>query len=68
MIDYKSAGVNIDVGNEIVDRIKDKVKKTFFPVMEANLTLSFDHRVLDGGAAGRLLSRVSELMKKPEDL
>ena len=38
------------------------------PVTEANLTLSFDHRVLDGGAAGRLLSRVAALMMKPETL
>ena len=30
-------------------------KGQFVPVMEANLTLSFDHRVIDGGAAGRLL-------------
>jgi pyruvate/2-oxoglutarate dehydrogenase complex dihydrolipoamide acyltransferase (E2) component len=36
--------------------------------MEANLTLSFDHRVIDGGAAGRLLQRVAELMSKPEQL
>ncbi|MDP2586979.1 MAG: phosphoribosylformylglycinamidine cyclo-ligase [Candidatus Komeilibacteria bacterium] len=28
-IDYKSSGVNIDVGNEAVKRIKDKVKSTF---------------------------------------
>jgi pyruvate/2-oxoglutarate dehydrogenase complex dihydrolipoamide acyltransferase (E2) component len=36
--------------------------------MEANLTLSFDHRVLDGGAAGRLLSRIADLMSRPEKL
>ena len=36
--------------------------------MEAQLTLSFDHRVLDGGAAGRLLQRVSELMRQPAKL
>jgi pyruvate/2-oxoglutarate dehydrogenase complex dihydrolipoamide acyltransferase (E2) component len=46
----------------------DSVKSQFVPVMEANLTLSFDHRVLDGGAAGRLLQRVAELMSKPEQL
>jgi pyruvate/2-oxoglutarate dehydrogenase complex dihydrolipoamide acyltransferase (E2) component len=46
----------------------DPVKGQFVPVMEANLTLSFDHRVLDGGGAGRLLQRVAELMSKPEKL
>jgi pyruvate/2-oxoglutarate dehydrogenase complex dihydrolipoamide acyltransferase (E2) component len=43
-------------------------KGQFVPVMEANLTLSFDHRVLDGGGAGRLLSRVADLMEHPERL
>lgn len=42
--------------------------RTFEPVTEANLTLSFDHRVLDGGAAGRLLSRVCALLAEPEKL
>jgi pyruvate/2-oxoglutarate dehydrogenase complex dihydrolipoamide acyltransferase (E2) component len=46
----------------------DSVKGQFVPIMEANFTLSFDHRVLDGGAAGRLLQRVAELMSKPEKL
>ena len=40
----------------------------FVPVMEANLTLSFDHRVLDGGAAGRLLARVAALLSEPTRL
>jgi pyruvate/2-oxoglutarate dehydrogenase complex dihydrolipoamide acyltransferase (E2) component len=44
----------------------DETKQRFVPVTEANLTLSFDHRVLDGGAAGRLLSRIGTLMSKPE--
>jgi pyruvate/2-oxoglutarate dehydrogenase complex dihydrolipoamide acyltransferase (E2) component len=43
-------------------------KQQFIAVMEANLTLSFDHRVLDGGAAGRLLSRVAALLQTPEKL
>jgi pyruvate/2-oxoglutarate dehydrogenase complex dihydrolipoamide acyltransferase (E2) component len=46
----------------------DETKKQFVPVMEANLTLSFDHRVLDGGAAGRLLTRIADLMSRPEKL
>jgi pyruvate/2-oxoglutarate dehydrogenase complex dihydrolipoamide acyltransferase (E2) component len=46
----------------------DAPKDRFVPMMEANLTLSFDHRVLDGGAAGRLLSRIAELLGSPEKL
>ena len=33
----------------------DPVTHTFQPQTQADLTLSFDHRVLDGGGAGRLL-------------
>jgi pyruvate/2-oxoglutarate dehydrogenase complex dihydrolipoamide acyltransferase (E2) component len=43
-------------------------EQKFVPSMEANVTLSFDHRVLDGGAAGRLLARVAQLLQKPEEL
>jgi pyruvate/2-oxoglutarate dehydrogenase complex dihydrolipoamide acyltransferase (E2) component len=46
----------------------DAAKSQFVPANEANLTLSFDHRVLDGGAAGRLLSRIASLMQEPEKL
>jgi pyruvate/2-oxoglutarate dehydrogenase complex dihydrolipoamide acyltransferase (E2) component len=46
----------------------DEAKGQFLPVMEANVTLSFDHRVLDGGAAGRLLARVAQLLASPEKL
>jgi pyruvate/2-oxoglutarate dehydrogenase complex dihydrolipoamide acyltransferase (E2) component len=46
----------------------DPAKGQFVPIMEANLTLSFDHRVLDGGAAGRLLARIAALLAKPENL
>jgi pyruvate/2-oxoglutarate dehydrogenase complex dihydrolipoamide acyltransferase (E2) component len=46
----------------------DEAKGQFVPVMEANLTLSFDHRVLDGGAAGRLLARIAQLLATPEKL
>lgn len=46
----------------------DEARNQFVPVTEANLTLSFDHRVLDGGAAGRLLSRIAQLMEQPAAL
>jgi len=46
----------------------DEKKKQFVPVIEACLTLSFDHRVLDGGAAGRLLQRIGQLMGQPDKL
>jgi len=46
----------------------DAAKNQFVPVTEANFTLSFDHRVLDGGAAGRLLARIAELLSQPEKL
>jgi pyruvate/2-oxoglutarate dehydrogenase complex dihydrolipoamide acyltransferase (E2) component len=46
----------------------DEEKGQFVPIMEVNLTLSFDHRVLDGGAAGRLLARVAGLFSQPHRL
>lgn len=55
-----SAGVKRPVWSDHVD--------AFIPVTEAELALTFDHRVIDGGEAGRLLKRVAELMSKPEDL
>jgi len=44
----------------------DPTTKDFVPITEAQFTLSFDHRVLDGGAAGRLLLRVKDLLGAPE--
>jgi len=46
----------------------DAEKEEFVPQTEAHLTLSFDHRILDGGAAGRLLQHVGKLLQTPEDL
>lgn len=46
----------------------DEARQQFVPVTQANLTLSFDHRVLDGGAAGRLLNRVKDLLEDPRRL
>jgi pyruvate/2-oxoglutarate dehydrogenase complex dihydrolipoamide acyltransferase (E2) component len=50
-----------------VPRWSEEVNQ-FIPVTEAEITLSFDHRVCDGGAAGRLLSMVAKLLQEPEKL
>lgn len=42
--------------------------EAFIPAVQAELLLTFDHRVVDGGGAGVLLKRVSELLQKPENL
>jgi pyruvate/2-oxoglutarate dehydrogenase complex dihydrolipoamide acyltransferase (E2) component len=46
----------------------DEEKKEFVPRTEAQITLSFDHRSIDGGGAGRLLKRVIELLAAPKQL
>lgn len=46
----------------------DESTNQFVPRTEAELTLSFDHRSLDGGGAGRLLKRVIELLQDPAKL
>jgi len=46
----------------------DESKAEFIPITEAQITLSFDHRSLDGGGAGRLLKRVIELLESPATL
>ena len=46
----------------------DESKNEFVPKTEAQITLSFDHRSLDGGGAGRLLKRVIELLEDPAKL
>ena len=43
-------------------------KKQFLPRTEAQITLSFDHRSIDGGGAGRLLKRIIELLENPKEL
>lgn len=42
--------------------------ETFIPATEAELLLTFDHRVVDGGGAGVLLKRVAALLQHPENL
>jgi len=46
----------------------DESKNEFVPKTEAQITLSFDHRSIDGGGAARLLKRVIELLEDPKKL
>ena len=46
----------------------DEAKKEFAPKTEAQITLSFDHRSIDGGGAARLLKRVIEFLEDPTKL
>ena len=46
----------------------DASKTEFVPKTEAQITLSFDHRSIDGGGAARLLKRVIELLEDPKKL
>ena len=42
--------------------------QAFVPVTQAELMLTFDHRVVDGGDAGLLINRVQDLLQTPEKL
>jgi pyruvate/2-oxoglutarate dehydrogenase complex dihydrolipoamide acyltransferase (E2) component len=42
--------------------------EAFLPASVAEIFLTFDHRVVDGGGAGVLLSRVSEILQQPGNL
>jgi pyruvate/2-oxoglutarate dehydrogenase complex dihydrolipoamide acyltransferase (E2) component len=46
----------------------DETKNEFIPKTEAQITLSFDHRSIDGGGASRLLKRVIGLLQDPTKL
>ena len=46
----------------------DETKNEFVPRTEAQITLSFDHRSIDGGGASRLLKRVIERLENPKGL
>jgi pyruvate/2-oxoglutarate dehydrogenase complex dihydrolipoamide acyltransferase (E2) component len=41
---------------------------SFVPELRAELTLTFDHRIVDGGAGGRLLGSLVRLLATPEAL
>jgi pyruvate/2-oxoglutarate dehydrogenase complex dihydrolipoamide acyltransferase (E2) component len=58
--------LGLGVGKKVP--VWDENKKEFIPRTEAQITLSFDHRSIDGGGAARLLKRVIELLEDPKKL
>jgi pyruvate/2-oxoglutarate dehydrogenase complex dihydrolipoamide acyltransferase (E2) component len=46
----------------------DEATSQFKPKQMADLTVTFDHRVIDGGASGKLISRLVALLENPEGL
>lgn len=58
----------LGIGAGIKKPVWSKEVETFLPATEADLMLTFDHRVVDGGGAGVLLKRVAALLQVPEGL
>jgi pyruvate/2-oxoglutarate dehydrogenase complex dihydrolipoamide acyltransferase (E2) component len=48
--------------------IWDEATSQFKPKQMADLTVTFDHRVIDGGASGKLISRLVAILESPESL
>jgi pyruvate/2-oxoglutarate dehydrogenase complex dihydrolipoamide acyltransferase (E2) component len=48
--------------------IWDEATSQFKPKQMADLTVTFDHRVIDGGASGKLISRLVAILENPESL
>jgi len=46
----------------------DEASGQFKPVSMAELTITFDHRIMDGGASGRLIQRMVTLLASPDSL
>ncbi len=63
-----SESVILGVGAVTKEPVWSDEVEAFIPVSMANIVGSFDHRVIDGGDAGKLLRRVAELLQRPEYL
>ncbi len=55
----------LGIGSGVKKPVWNEQRGTFLPATEADLELTFDHRVVDGGGAGLLLRRIVELLQNP---
>ncbi len=55
----------LGIGAGVKKPVWSKEAEVFLPATVADLLLTFDHRVVDGGGAGVLLNRVSALLQNP---
>ncbi|MGA8659652.1 MAG: dihydrolipoamide acetyltransferase family protein [Chthoniobacterales bacterium] len=67
-IPLPTESVIVGLGRGELCPVWDELKSQFVPKLQAELTITFDHRVLDGGAAGKLLQRLKALLERPEEL
>ena len=44
----------------------DEAQQKFVPMTEANLTLSFDHRVIDGATADQFMAKVKGSLEQSQ--
>ena len=58
----------LGIGAGVKKPVWSEELSAFVPATEADLEMTFDHRVVDGGGAGLLLRRIVELLQKPESL
>lgn len=58
----------LGIGAGVKKPVWSEEEEGFLPRTEADLILTFDHRVVDGGGAGMLLTRLAELLQEPEKL
>ena len=55
----------LGIGAGVKKPVWSEELSAFVPATEADLEMTFDHRVVDGGGAGLLLRRIVELLQKP---
>ena len=58
----------LGVGASQKQPVWNKSTNQFDAVLQTDISMTFDHRVVDGGDAGQLLSRLAHWLQNPEEL